>query len=255
MRLKIVLLPLLLIAFSSVGFAQLNEAQQLKRYIPRMQNSQQDFGQDKLYVNSEKGISVKTKQALIRHITQHYKIAQIELDIYRLQDANNLYLVIVTVNKDQRAEDGPLQSLLLVLREQDGVVSEVSKAEEDTDAAVKAPAFFLGRNKTLIIVSYSAGDGSLFGHSAYEYADNNLKQLGDIPVIDKIGMSGSVWVTNNQIGLATAQYKNNTYYVTIRGKGTLYESRGYNKNKRIASPGVPATYSYAKGEWRHVTGR
>lgn len=255
MRLRIVLLTLLLITFSLVGVAQSNEAQQLKRYIPRMQNSQQDFGQDKLDVYSEKGIPVKTKQALIRHITQHYKIAQIGLDIYKLQNASNFYLVIVTTNKDKQVEDSPLQSLLLVLSEQDGVVSEVSKAEEDTDAAIKAPTFFLRRNKTLIIVSYSAGDGSLFGHSVYEYADNNLKPLGSIPVIDKIGMSGSVWVTNNEIVLATARYKNNTYHVTMRGKGTLYEAGGYNDYKKIASPGVPVTFSYAKGEWRHVAGR
>lgn len=236
MRLKIVLLTLLLIALSLVGVAQSNKAQQLKRYIPRMQNSQQDFGQDKLGVYSEKGIPIKTKQALIRHITQHYKIAQIGIDIYKLQDANDLYFVIVTVNKNKQDE---VQALLLVLREQGGVVSEVSKAEEDTDAAIKAPAFFLGRNKTLIVVSYSAADGSLFGHVAYEYAGNNLKPLGYTPVIDRVGMSGSVWITNNEIGLATARYKNNTYHVTIRGKGALYESRGYNNNKKIASPVCP----------------
>lgn len=252
MRLRIVLLTLFLTTFSLVGVAQSNKAQQLKRYIPRMQNSQQDFGQDKLEVYSEKGIPIKTKQALVSHIRQHYKIAQIGLDVYKLQDANELYFVIVSVNKDNQDQ---VQTLLLVLREQGGVVSEVSKAEEDTDAGVKAPAFFLGQDKTLIIVSYAAPDGSLFGHVAYEYASNNLKPLGSIPVIDKLGMSGSVWITNNEIGAATARYKNNTYDVTIRGKGTLYESRGYSNNKRIASPGVPVTFSYLKGEWRLVAGR
>jgi hypothetical protein len=220
-----------------------------------MNTDEQKFGQDKLSVNSEKGIPIKTKQALVSHLTQRYKIAYDWPAIYKVQDANNLYFVIVTVYKDRQAEDSPQQSLFLVLSEQDGMVSEVSKAEAESDYAVKAPAFFLGRNKSLIIISESAPDGSFSGHSVYEYADNNLKPLGSIPVIDKIGMSGSVWVTNNEIGLATAEYKNNTYYVTIRGKGTLYEARSYNNNKKIASPGMPVTFSYVKGEWRLVARR
>jgi hypothetical protein len=255
MKIKIVLLTTLFLAFSTIGFAQSNKPQQLRRYAPQMNIDEQKFGQDKLSVNSEKGIPIKTKQSLMGYLTERFKIAHDWPAIYKAQDANNLYFVMVTVNKDRQAEDSPLQSLLLVLREQGGVVSEVSKAEEETDAAVKVPAFFLGRNKTLIIISESAPDGSLFGHSVYEYADENLKPLSYIPVIDKIGMSGSVWVTNNEIGLATAEYKNSTYYVTIRGKGTLYESRGYNKNKKIASPNVPVTYYYVKGEWRLVARR
>ncbi len=256
MRIKIVLPTLFLLVFSSAGFAQSNKAQQLRRYVPQMRTTEQDFGQDKLSVSSEKSIPASIEQALIRYITEHYKIVQIVVEIYKVQDANNLYFVLGTVSKDQQAEDSPAQSVLLVLREQAGVVSEVSKAENDSDAAIKAPIFFLGRNKILIIVSHSAPDGSFAGHYAYEYSGNNLKSLGEIPVIDKTGMSGSVWITNNQVGLATAEYKNNTYYVTMRGKGTLYVPVGNGTNyKKIAAPGAPATFSYGAGVWRHVARR
>jgi len=256
MRLKIVLLAALFLAFSPAGFAQSNESQPLRRYVPRMQSTQQDFGQDTLSVSSEKGIPLSTKQALIRYVTEHYKVAQLIVDIYRVRDADNLYFVIGTFNADRQAEDSPMQSVLLALRERGGVVSEVSKATSDSDAAIKVPAFFLGRNKVLIIVSHSAPDGSFAGHYVYEYADNKLKPLGEIPVIDRTGTSGSVWITNNRVGVASAEYKNSAYYVTLRGKGTLYQPAGDGANyKKLAAPGAPVTFSYNKGAWRPVTGR
>lgn len=134
-------------------------------------------------------------------------------------------------------------------------MSEISKAENESDAAVKAPVFFLGPNKLLAIVSLSAGDGSLAGHYAYEYADNNLKPLGEIAVIDKVGMSGSVWITNNSIGRATAEYKNNTYYVTVRGQGSLYVPKGMDNYKKIAPPRSPVTFFYDGVEWRQAATR
>src|SRR5919112_5679977 len=91
MRIKIVLLTLFLITFSPVGFAQSNGSQQLRRYVPRMLMTQQDFGQDKLSVNSEKSIPLSTRQALIRYLAQHYRIAQLLVEIYKVQEANNLY--------------------------------------------------------------------------------------------------------------------------------------------------------------------
>jgi hypothetical protein len=256
MRIKIVLLATLFWAFGSVGFAQSNTLQQLRRYAPQMRNTQQELGQDKLSVGSDSSIPLPTERALVRHVTQNYKIAQLIIGLYKLQGENNLYLVSGTVNKDRQSEDSPAQSILLVLRAEGDEVAEVSKAEDDSDAAIKEVAFFLGQDRLLIIVSHSAPDGSLGGHYAYEYAGHALKPLGDIPVIDKLGMSGSVWITNNQIGRATAEYKNNTYFVTMRGKGSLYEAVGDNYNyKKIASPGSPATFSYDAGAWRFKPAR
>jgi hypothetical protein len=254
MRIKIILLATFFFAFSSIGFAQSNARQQLRRYTPQMRSTQQDLGQDKLSVDYDSSIPLSTERAIVRYVTQNYKIAQLIIGLYKLQGENNLYLVSGTVNKDRQTEDSPAQSILLVLRAEGDKVAEVSKAENDSDAAIKEPAFFLGQDRLLIIVSHSAPDGSLAGHYAYEYAGNNLKSLGEIPVIDKMGMSGSVWITNNRIGLATAEYKNNTYFVTMRGKGSLYESVVDGANyKKIAPPRSPVTFTYDGRAWRSIT--
>jgi hypothetical protein len=256
MRIKIVLLTALFLAFGSIGFAQSNARQQLRRYTPQMRSTQQDLGPDKLSVGVDSSIPSSTERALVRYVTQNYKITQLIIGLYKLQGENNLYFVIGTVNKDRQSEDSPAQSILLALRADGDKVIEVSKAENDSDAAIKEPAFFLEQDRMLIIVSHSAPDGSLGGHYAYEYAGNTLKPLGEIPVIDKMGMSGSVWVTNNQIDRATAEYKNNSYFVTMRGKGSLYEPVGDSANfKKIASPGAPATFTYDGGEWRSIVTR
>jgi hypothetical protein len=256
MRIKIVLLTTFFLVFNSIGFAQSNGRQQLRRYNPQMRSTRQDLGQDKLSVVCDSRIALSTERALIRYITQNYKIAQLIIGLYKLQGANNLYLVIGTFNKDRQSEDSPAQSIILTIRAEGDKVTEVSKAENDSDAAIKEPAFFLGQDRLLIIVSHSAPDGSLGGHYAYEYAGNTFKPLGEIPVIDKTGMSGSVWITNNRIDRATAEYKNSTYFLTMRGQGSLYEPLGDGANsKKIASPGAPVTFSYEGGGWRRIVTR
>jgi hypothetical protein len=234
----------------SVNAATNRQAQPLRRYEPQMRTVEKKLGEDTLSVNIEKNISPATEQALTGYFTSHYKLVTISMDIYKVAGADNLYFVLGAVQKDQQSEDSASINIFLALKEQGGTVSEVSKVENESDAAVRAPVFFFGQNKLLAIVSLSAPDGSLFGHSAYEYADNNLKPLGDIPVIDKLGMSGQVWITNNGLENATAEYKNNTYYVTVRGKGSLYQSFGYDNYKKLAPPRSPVTFFYNAKEWR-----
>lgn len=257
----LLLLFLLLIPASTVAQTSgigANGHQQLRRYKPQMQSTEHDFNQEKLFVNFQKGIPLSTEQALVGYITQHYNLTQIMIDIYRLGDANNLYFVTGAARKDRQSEDGATQTIFLILREDGGTVSEVSKAENDSDAAIKEPAFFLGQDKILIIVSQTAGDGSFDNNYAYEYADNKLKSLGELYVLEKIGMSGSVWITRSPVGRATAEYKNNTYYVTMRGmKGSLYGDTVVVNGipKKLASPGTPITFTYDGADWRPVTVR
>jgi hypothetical protein len=217
-----------------------------------MRSVEKKAGEDTWYVNIEKAISPATEQALIEYFTGQYKLVAMGIDIYKAPVADNLYFVLGTVRKDKQSEDSESINIFLALREQGGIVSEVSKAENENDYLLRAPVFLYGQNKLLAIVSLSAGDGSLAGHYAYQYADNNLKPLGSIPVIDKLGMSGKVWITNNQIEKATAEYKNNTYYVTVRGKGSLYHEFGYDNYKKLAPPRVPVTFFYDAKEWRLV---
>jgi hypothetical protein len=229
-----------------------NERQQLRRYDPQMQSTEQDFGQDKLSVGFEKGIPLSTRQALISYVTQHYSIAQLIISIYKLPNANNLYFVIGTVSQNQQSQDGE-RNIFLILRGQGETVSEVSKAENDTTCGIKEPVFFLGQNKLLIVVSIMAFDGGFCGNYAFEYADNNLKSVGEIDVYDgRHGRGG--WQGYSPMERATAEYKNNTYYVTMRGVGSLYGYTG-SKDKKIAPPRSPITFFYDRGDWRPVATR
>jgi hypothetical protein len=250
---SVLLIPALTVAQTSR--IESNGHQQLRRYAPQMQHTEHDFKQEKLYVSFEKGISLSTEQALVRYITQHYSLTQIVIEIYKLGDANHLYFVTGAARKDRQDEDSATQTIFLILREEGGTVSEVSKAANDSDAAIKEPVFFLGQNKILIIVSQSAVDGSFDSNYAYEYANNKLKPLGQFYVIEKLGMSGSVWITRSPLAQATAEYKNNTYYVTIRGmKGSLYGDTAVVNNtpKKLAPPRFPITFSYDGTDWQLV---
>jgi len=240
---------------SSTNAAANSQAQPLRRYEPPMRSVEKKLGEDTLSVSIEKDISPATEQALIGYFIGHYKLATMGIEIYRAPVADNLYFVLGTIFMDQQSENSVGINIFLALREQGGTVTEVSKAENESDAALRAPVFFLGQDKLLAIVSLSAMDGSLAGHHAYEYVGNNLKPLGSIPVIDKLGMSGQVWITNNQIERATAEYKNKTYYVTVRGKGSLYQESRYGNYKKLAPPKSPVTFFYDAKEWRPVNTR
>lgn len=231
------------------------QVQSLKRYQPQMRSVEKKSGDDTLSISIEQSISPATEQALVEYFTRQYRPTTIMIEIYKAPVADNLYFVLGTVLKDQQSEDSGGINILLALREQGGMVTEVSKAENESDAAVRETAFFQGPNKLLALVSLSAPDGSLAGHYAYEYADDRWKTLGSIPVIDKLGMSGQVWVTNNRLERATAEYKNNTYYVTVRGKGSLYHESGYDNYKKLASPRLPVTFFYDAKEWRPIAAR
>jgi hypothetical protein len=219
-----------------------------------MQIIKQDFGPDKdqLSVGVEKGIPLSTRQALISYVTQHYKIAQLIIALYKLPNANNLYFVIGTVSQSEQSQDTE-KNIFLILRGQGETVSEVSKAENNNTCGIKEPVFFLGQNKLLIVVSIAAFDGGFCGNDVFEYADDNLKSIGGIDVYDgRHGRGG--WQGYSPMERATAEYKNSTYYVTMRGVGSLYGYRG-DKDKKIAPPGSPITFFYNGADWRPVATR
>jgi hypothetical protein len=235
-----------------------NGNQQLRRYNPPMQSTEQNFGQEKVTVNFDKGIPLSTRQALIRYISQHYESHLIYFTIDKLPGADHLYAVTGLFGKAQQAQDSSqAPTILLVLREQGDTVSEVSKIENEVAEGygVLSPTFFLGQNKLLIIVSLSSADGDARLDLVYEYADNNFKPLGEIDVIEKLGMNGSMWWIDSPVGRATAEYKNNTYYMTVRGvRGGLYggDSDAKGNPKKLAPPRTPVTFFYDGKTWRQV---
>jgi hypothetical protein len=259
MKIKIVLLTALFLAYNSIGFAQSNAPQQLRRSDPQMQSKgiDQNFGQDKVSVTFEKGIPLSTEQALLRYMAQHYKPARMGFEIYKLQAANDLYFVAGIFSKDQQAQDSSeVQTLFLVLKKQGATVSEVSKAVDESDAPIIEPIFFLGQNKLLVMVSHSWADGGFGGNLAFEYADNNLKSLGEIAVFELPNRSaGDFTLGHSPMGRATAEYKNNAYHLTMRGVGgSLYKPQQSDSTKydKIASSGAPITYFYDGKDWKQV---
>lgn len=258
MKIKIILLMALLTAWTAVGFTQSIKAQQLRRYAPQMQSDEQNFGQEKVTVSFDKGIPLSTRQALIRYLSQNYVSGLMALEIDKLPGADHLYAVTGLFDKAPQAQDSfKTPAIMLVLREQGDTVSEVSKIEDEngTGYGILSPAFFYGQNKLLIIVSLSSVDGDARLDLVYEYADNNFKPLGQIDVIEKVGMNGSLWQIDSPVGGATAEYKNNTYYVTLRGvRGSLYGGPTDAKGnlKKLAPPKSPVTFFYDGGTWRQV---
>ena len=252
MRTKIILLTVLFMVSSSLGFAQSNERQQLRRHDPQMQSAEQKFGQDTLSVGFEKGIPLSTRQALINYVTQHYSIAQLIISLYKLPGASDLYFVIGSVSPSQQSPETE-KNIFLILRGQGEAVSEVSRAENDNTCGIKEPVFFLRQNKLLIVVSIMAFDGGFCGNDVFEYADQSLKSIGGIDVYDGVHGRGG-WQGHSPMGRATAEYKNKTYYVTMRGVGSLYSYTG-EKEKKIAPPRTPITFFYDGANWRPVATR
>ncbi|MDT5120626.1 MAG: hypothetical protein QOC96_108 [Acidobacteriota bacterium] len=258
MKIKIVLLTALLLAFSSIGFAQSNAPQQLRRSDPQMQSTEQKFGQEKVTVSFDKSIPLSTRQALVRYLAQHYDTMLLGLEIDKVPGADHLYAITGAFSKAQLAKDSAqAPTILLVLREQGDTVSEVSKIENDNGSGygLLTPAFFLGDNKLLIIVSLSSVDGDARLNLVYEYADSNFKPLGQIDVIEKVGMNGNLWRIANPVERATAKYQNNTYYVTVRGaSGGLYDGSvdANGSPQRLALRGSPVTFFYEGGAWKQA---
>ena len=251
MRIKITLLTTLLLAFSSIGFAQSNKSQQLRRFTPQMQSDEQNSGQERVRVFVEKGIAQSTVQALSKYASQQYESAQMRLGLYRLPGADSLYFVTVMFD-DPTLQDTTLPpTTLFILKEQGGTVSELRKSTYNDPNngdinRVLEPVFFLGQSKLLIIVSAALIDGFITNY-VFEYAGDDLKSLDEIHVIENVSENGVYTGSYNPMRQATAEYKNNSYYVTMRGKKSLF-----NGEKKIAPPGKPITFFYDGKTWRQA---
>jgi hypothetical protein len=247
MKTTSLLLVMLFSAYCSVGLARSDDSQQLRRYDPQTQSIEQAFGQEKMSVNFDRAIAKPTMSALINYMSQHFVSSLMSLEIDKLPGADNIYAVTGAFTE---ARNSTAHATLLLLREQGGKVSEVSKLSDETAEGygVISPVFFYGKDRMLVIVSMSSADGDARMDLAYEYTGNNLKPLGQIEVIEKMGESNGVWRIDSPVKRATAEYKNGAYFVTLRGKGSLHLG-----GKKIAAPGAPVTFYYNGKAWRQVS--
>lgn len=248
MRIKFISLMALLLACGSVGLAQSNGSQPLSRYNPQTLSIEQNLGQEKLTIDVDKTISTSIRQSLVSYFLQHYTSNLISMEIDKLPGADDLYAV---TGRFTEAQNSSAEATLLLLREQGGKVSEVNKLSDENAGGygVIQPVFFSGQNRQLVIVSMSSADGDARMDVVYEFAGNNFKPLGEIGVIEKLGESGGVWMIDSPARRATAEYKNGSYYVTLRGKGSLHLGR-----KKIARAGSPVTFFYNGREWQQQVG-
>jgi hypothetical protein len=254
MRIKIILLMALLATWSAVGFTQPIKAQQLKLSNPVAVDS-----------------STATGEALTNYLKQHYKTPISEDSIppdaygpllYKVPGASNLYFALWFTG-EQNTEDQ--KDLVVVLETQGKTVNEVARVyEEGMQGPLRDPLFFVGANRILMVVSSGFADGGFVGDNAYEYAGNKLRWMGEIGVYDKVGED----LPSSPMEGAVAEYKNSAYYVTMRGKGSLYRSVDFDPNKptdyspgnttglkKIAPPRKAVTFFYDGKKWRQVTAK
>lgn len=248
MKTKSALLTVLFLVYCSAGMAQSDDSQQLRRYNPQTQSIEQSFGQEKVYINFDRTIPSSTRQVLINYISQHYTSSLMSFELDRLPGTDNLY---AATGRFTWAGNNSTEATLLLFREQGGTLSEVNKLiDSNADAqgyGLIRSLFFYGNGRMLVIVSMSSVDGDALMDLAYEYKGNNFKPLGQIEVIEKLGESGGVWRIDSPVIRATAEYRKGTYFVTLRGKGSLHLGE-----KRIASPGTPATFFYDGTAWQQA---
>lgn len=136
-------------------------------------------------------------------------------------------------------------SILVLLRKHGGDITESGRFEKD--GPLVRPYFFIGTDRVLLIVWISAYDGAYYGSWAFEYRNETLKALGEIDVVDEI--PNELIYNRSPIDTATAEYKRGTYYLTMRGRGTLYRWDESDNRQKLARRGVPVTYVYEQGAW------
>jgi hypothetical protein len=244
MKIKIILLVALLTTWSAAGFTQSIKAQQLK-----------------LSKTVEVDSSTTIGKALTNYLNQHYKITEDSggASLYKVPGASNLYFAMGSTGEQNTEEQ---KDLVLVLEAQGKTVNEVAKVyEKDMQGPIRSPLFFVGPNRILMVVSSGFADGGFVGDNAYEYAGNKLRWLGEIGVYDQVGED----LPFSPMEGAVAEYKTSAYYVTMRGKGSLYRSVYVDPNKpadyspgnttglkKIAPRGKPITFFSDGKTWRQV---
>lgn len=209
------------------------QGQLLRRQIPVTQY----YEENDLHVTFARGIPKSTTAAFARYLRSHLSgFELLGFDIFAMPGSTEQFFVTVPVyDRDT--------SILLLLRKHGADITEAGQFEKE--GPVVHPYFFIGSDRVLLIVWNMAGDGGFYGNWAFEYRNEKLKALGEIDVIDQV--PSELIYNRSPIETAMVDYKRDTYYITMRGRGNLY-SRG-NNDRSLARRGVPLTYVYKQGAW------
>lgn len=231
----------------------------LRRYKPEIENWD---SYERIYGNEgfsriyfDKGLPVSTIRAFAKLIAERYKdlhsMNSMTLSISKMPLANDVYLLsLYPINENRDAW------LYLVIKKQGENFVELSRISNRVGCEVAGTIFFIGKDRVLIVFDIHAGDSGFCGNYAFEYKDESLKSLGEIGVFyvtPKDEQESGTAFGQSPISRATAEFRDNTYYIIMRGEGNLYAGSYDNRNpRRIAPRGVPVTYFFDRTIWRPV---
>lgn len=219
----------------------LRESQILRRYQPVLKTYKRIFGNSEFSrIYYDGGIPLSAVQSFDKFIARQYpELEPINIYLHKMPLTDDKYFVVV-VSGDRES------SGYFLLNIRGGVIAETSRINKNEETNIQT-LFFIGADRVLLISSSTAGDGSFFGNSALEYMGSGLRDMGAIKVSDvRVNRNNPEGWVYSPMDQATAEYRNNTYYVTMIGKGRL-EGEGVQ-----ASRGAPLTYFYAGNEWLPV---
>ncbi len=208
--------------------------ERLRRYDPQLQISKSAEER----VAFEKSIPLAKRRALTKYLSEHFNESTSQ--IYKMPLAENLYLALVQDYSES-------QNIFLLLKSEGETISEINRVNPDVGCLIPTPTFFNGNGRTLIILAIAAADGGYCGNYLLEYKEQSLKYLGDISAYDAVHGKGGFQGHSPIENLTTVEFKQDTYYVTIRGRGNLY---GGAEDKRLARARTPITYVYDGKEFR-----
>ncbi len=161
----------------------------------------------------------------------------------------DLYLIVMYVENTQ----------FFLIKKQGERFVELSRVYREVSCQNIIPTFFIGQDRVLTVYTLVAGDGGFCGNYAFEYKNESLKAIGEINVFDIPHEDEREYGTifgRSPFENATAEFRDNIYYITMRGKGNLYASGNDNRNARKLAPReIPVTYFYDGTTWRPSGGK
>jgi Tol biopolymer transport system component len=241
------------IAQSTINSLQSNETQQLRRYQPEFdyESYKRVYGNEEFSrIGFDKGLPISTIRGFDKLIAERYKESHpMEISISKIPLSNDVYLLAMYGNK----------TWFLLIKKQGERFVELSRAYNEVECQNIIPTFFIGQDRVLTVYTLVAGDGGFCGNYAFEYKNESLKAIGELNVFDIPNEDEREYGTifgRSPFENATAEFRDNIYYITMRGKGNLYASGNDNRNARkLATRGIPITYFYDGTTWRPSGGR
>jgi hypothetical protein len=232
----IIFLALILLSGSSSAVADGH----LKRYQP----------EEKVYERSgphifyEAGVSLQAIRLFDRYLSERLN-DQITLSIYKMPLTRDLYLVSGHVGGEK---GGGERSRYCLFRKSGARLIMLDCILGWDDKEIVSTTFFIGKDRVLVMANTGAPP-DFECVEVFEFKNTRLKYLGPLTVVKKERPTGVHGDYTDPLENAAAEFKANTYYVTM--KGNLYSVWGSGTQERkIATPNSPVTYYFDGKKFR-----